>query len=186
MKIRESQSDHGILNEQIFDMDQIRSIHIEIEKSFQSIASKIQNNPCLKCQDVCCKEEICRESIESTFLRFILGDRTSEYDQENGWFDRSSGCRLEYGRPFVCYEYFCNMFDENSISWKLKEFSIRLRKIYSNVYLKKNILVVDDLSLIPAGRRQKILQDLEELRDDMKAYEKLMNPQPDKIIKSMF
>ena len=51
----------------------LKDLHIAIEKILQQITLKHTGESCSKCGGVCCKEEICRESIESAFLRFILG-----------------------------------------------------------------------------------------------------------------
>jgi|SaaInlStandDraft_1057018.scaffolds.fasta_scaffold154359_2 hypothetical protein len=152
-------------------LKQIRLSHIEIESILQSIAARIPQNFCFKCTEVCCKEEICRESIESPFLNFILGDHKSNYSQTDGWLNKSTGCTTVIGRPLICYEFFCQQFDSNSVSSRLHQFAVSLKKIYSNAYKKQNILVVDDLSLIPLKKLKGILLKLNQLKVVISSYE---------------
>jgi len=81
--------------------------YIALEKELIKRVNALTMFFCLKCQAKCCEEEICRESVESQFLSCLIKFQTSQYDPKNGWIS-SQGCRLAYGRPLVCYEFFCN------------------------------------------------------------------------------
>lgn len=50
-------------------LHRIRDIHIEVESILQSLAALQDDPPCARCTSVCCKEVMCRESIDSDFLR---------------------------------------------------------------------------------------------------------------------
>ena len=89
----------------------IREVHIEVEAILQSLAALQDDIPCARCTSVCCREVMCRESVDSDFLRFVLGPRVDDYGVNDGWYVPGSGCRLGYGRPLVCYEFFCEKFD---------------------------------------------------------------------------
>jgi hypothetical protein len=83
--------------------------YIDLEKRIRSIMHRLFEPFCEKCSNCCCKEDICRESIDSawlTLVRNILDSRTLQYNEADGWLS-SSGCRLAAGRPPVCYEYLC-------------------------------------------------------------------------------
>ncbi len=86
----------------------LRVVHIAIEKILQQIISKQTAESCSKCDKVCCNVEICKESIDSAFLRFILGPEITKYRDDTGWYMSGMGCRLEFGRLLICYEYLCS------------------------------------------------------------------------------
>ena len=146
------------------ELHQIREVHIEMESILQSLAALQNDAPCASCTNVCCKEVLCRESIESDFLRFVLGARVDDYSLSNGWYVAGSGCRLSFGRPLVCYEYFCERFDTQEVD-SLKHLSRTFKKVYSNVYAGQHILVVDDISRISKNKLRIVLGRLDELRD---------------------
>lgn len=64
---------------------------------------------CCVCTRVCCREEFCRETVESPFL-CLLREKFSPskgYSSEIGWLTKT-GCALSIGRAPVCYHFFCN------------------------------------------------------------------------------
>lgn len=65
---------------------------------------------CASCGGRCCEVAICRESVESDWLRLLSsrsGEKGAAFDPIQGW--RSpAGCRLPIGRPPICYTFFCN------------------------------------------------------------------------------
>lgn len=145
-------------------LHRIREVHIDVESILQSLAALQNENPCASCPHVCCKAALCRESIESDFLRFVLGSRVDGYSASDGWYEPGSGCRLSYGRPLVCYEFFCESFDAQEAS-SLRRLSRAFKTIYANVFAGQHILVVDDISRISPNKLRIILDRLEALRD---------------------
>lgn len=145
-------------------LHRIRALHIEVEAILQSLAAALDDNPCARCTRVCCREVFCRESVESDFLKFVLGPRVEAYDENAGWFMPGAGCRLSYGRPLLCYEYFCEKFDAQAVD-TIRQLSRALKTLYANALAGQHILVVDDIRRIGA-RKLRILHDrLEGLRD---------------------
>ena len=145
---------------------EIRKIHIEIENHLQQLATKSSSNECAICTNVCCKEEICNESIDSDFLRLILGDKLTDYDKVNGWFDKSSGCTLKFGRPLVCYEFFCSKFGDIE-SKKLQEKSKEFKRVYAKAFRNKHMLEVTNINSIPENKLKTLLSKLEVFRDSL-------------------
>lgn len=145
-------------------LHRIRDVHVDVESILQSLAALQDENPCAGCASVCCKEALCRESIDSDFLRFVLGSRADDYSVSDGWLAPGSGCRLSYGRPLVCYEYFCERFDTQGVS-AIRQLSRALKMVYANVFAGRHILVVDDIGRISANKLRIILGRLEESRD---------------------
>jgi hypothetical protein len=146
----------------------IREVHIDVEAILQSLAALQDDNPCARCTSVCCREVMCRESVDSDFLRFLLGSRIADYDADAGWHVPGSGCRLGFGRPLVCYEYFCEQFDAQDAS-QLRQLSRALKTLYANVYAGQHMLVVEDISRIAESRLSRMLARLEHLREQANA-----------------
>ena len=155
-------------------LEEIKAIHIDIEKILQYISSQNSSATCSKCINVCCEESICRESIDSDFLRFILGRKATAYDIDNGWFDKNTGCQITFGRPLVCYEYFCSQLNSDVRVFKLKELSEEFVNVYSRVFREQHILEVDNINLIPKHKLTKTLQKLKDFKVKVKAN-KAMN-----------
>lgn len=145
-------------------LHQIRASHIEVESILQSLAALHDENPCASCTHVCCKEILCRESIDSDFLRFILGPKVGDYSVNDGWYVPGSGCRLAYGRPLICYEYFCERFDTQDVK-ATRQLSRALKTVYANVFAGQHILVVEDINRISANKLRIVLGRLVALRD---------------------
>jgi hypothetical protein len=64
----------------------LKNVHIAIEKILQQIISTQTAESCSKCDNVCCNVGICRESIDSAFLRFILGTEITKYRVDTGCY----------------------------------------------------------------------------------------------------
>lgn len=149
-------------------LHRVRDVHIEVESILHSLAALQDDNPCARCTSVCCKEVFCRESVDSDFLRFVLGPRVDAYSATAGWFEPGSGCRLSYGRPLVCYEFFCEKFE--SQNWaEPRRLAREFKKAYANALAGQPMLVVDDISRIGESRLDIIHGRLDKVREMAKA-----------------
>jgi len=84
--------------------------YVAFEQQLRTLMVNVCGRVCSICTARCCRPDICEEARDSTFLQLLLkrqGLSEFEFDDRYGWLGHS-GCRLEYGRPPVCYEYFCN------------------------------------------------------------------------------
>jgi hypothetical protein len=142
----------------------IRDVHIEVESILQSLAALQGDNPCASCTSVCCKEVMCRESMDSDFLRFLLGSLVEGYSVDAGWYVPGSGCRLGYGRPLVCYEFFCEKFEVQD-GFQPRHLSRALKMLYANAFAGQHMLAVEDISRITAHKLNIIHARLENLRE---------------------
>jgi len=142
----------------------IREVHVEVEAILQSLAALQDDIPCARCTSVCCREVMCRESVDSDFLRFVLGPRVDDYGVNDGWYVPGSGCRLSYGRPLVCYEYFCAKYETQDVS-AIRELSRALKMVYASAFAGQHILAVEDVSRISANKLRIVYDRLEALRD---------------------
>ncbi|MHB1084673.1 MAG: hypothetical protein ACYCZA_07520 [Thiobacillus sp.] len=144
-------------------LHRIRDVHIEVESILQSLSALQSENLCASCTNVCCKEAICRESMDSDFLRFVLGSRVDGYSVSDGWYVPGSGCRLSYGRPLVCYEYFREQFDAQAVS-PVRQLSRAFKAVYTHAFAGQHILAVKDISRISEYKLSIIQNRLEKLR----------------------
>ena len=143
----------------------LKDVHIAIEGILQQITSIQTGESCSKCDNVCCNVDICRESIESDFLRFILGPEITKYLDDTGWHTPEIGCRLEFGRPLICYEYLCSKLKNKRIDEPV-QISRKIISIYSNVFGKKHILEIDDVSKIKPHKLKQIIDELKTLKEE--------------------
>lgn len=141
----------------------IRNRHILIESKLQQIGNRVSQTACASCVKICCREEICKESIESDYLRYILGAKIKEYDNETGWYKNGQGCSLAYGRPMVCYEYFCSGIGNMHGISNLQNLASLFRKCYSKALGDRHILVLNDIQRISVDKLAKILCNLDHL-----------------------
>ncbi|WP_136078344.1 hypothetical protein [Pontiella desulfatans] len=80
--------------------------YVELETGLQELVLMQCASLCAQCTSVCCDAVICREAIESPFLKQVH-QQADLFDEQEG-FLTPTGCRLKKGRPSVCYEYFCD------------------------------------------------------------------------------
>jgi hypothetical protein len=153
-----------MINNEVADIfEKIRNRHIRIEKIFQLVANKVSLIVCSECTDICCKIDFCKESVDSSFLRFILDKQLLLYNETDGWLSKQTGCMTPYGRPFICYEYFCEKFKNDTSIKDLKYYTSLFKTIYRRTYKEQPILVLQNLHVIKKVRLDKILIDLIDL-----------------------
>lgn len=83
--------------------------YITVEQKLLARVREVCLPVCSQCAETCCAEQYCREALDSPFLSRLVNLQALAYDPDNGWLG-GRGCRLEYGRPMVCYEFFCRRF----------------------------------------------------------------------------
>ncbi len=134
------------------------TIYVCIEKEIQKLIYQTSFHFCKECSSRCCKEEICRESIESAFLSILVEKQKNQYDTKNGWIS-PLGCSLDYGRPLVCYQFFCEeilesyLFKKASIHKIINEFASVGNKANGNTHL----LCINNLTIISSTKIKKMI-----------------------------
>ena len=142
--------------------------YISLEKEIVKKVSDISNTFCFKCPTKCCEEKICRESVESQFLSSLIKLQNIQYNKKNGWMS-PYGCRLDYGRPLVCHEFFCEQIlvskniQASNIQQAVKEFISIGNRAYGNTHL----ICVDNLSLISPKKIFKISNQIWKLMEKL-------------------
>jgi len=91
-------------------IDDILEPYAELEASIRHLMVELFSEICGMCTACCCRADICEEAMGSAFLSKLLerqGLSVVDMDDRYGWLDLN-GCSLEYGRPPICYTYFCD------------------------------------------------------------------------------
>ena len=90
-------------------MEAVLKAYMALETEVQKTISGLFGNICALCTSTCCTPDICEESCDSAFLRLVRTNNSSDvtFCERFGWLTER-GCALQYGRPPVCYGFFCN------------------------------------------------------------------------------
>ncbi|RKX33656.1 MAG: hypothetical protein DRP64_20745 [Verrucomicrobia bacterium] len=94
----------------MYSIDSILKPYIELESSVRLLMTQLFSETCGMCTACCCRADICEEATGSAFLSRLLERQelfVDNMDDRYGWLDLD-GCSLDYGRPPVCYTYFCD------------------------------------------------------------------------------
>jgi len=132
--------------------------YASLEKEIQRIIYQASARFCGKCSSTCCKEEICRESIESSFLSILIEKQRIRYDTQIGWIS-PSGCKLDYGRPLICYEFFCDdilkrtLFKPANIHKIIKDFA----SVGNRAYGYTHLFCINNLDIISSMKIAKMI-----------------------------
>lgn len=137
-----------------------KEVEIEIGKRIHDVSCQF----CQRCLSKCCKEQMCRESVESSFLARLTEQQQERYDAGHGWLG-AFGCRLKYGRPLVCHEFFCDqilnsgIFDNSNLEQLIGEFVSIGKRSHKNNHL----ICVESLDSIPLTKIKKMICAIEDL-----------------------
>lgn len=91
-------------------IDKMLKAYAELEFSIRNLMTELFSDTCGMCTACCCRADICEEATASAFLSLLLkkqGLSDRDMDEKYGWLDLH-GCSLEYGRPPICYAYYCD------------------------------------------------------------------------------
>lgn len=91
-------------------LEKLLQDYAALESEIRTLMSHLFSGTCGMCTACCCRADICEEATESAFLALLLqkqGLDEKDMDERYGWLDLH-GCSLQYGRPPVCYAFFCD------------------------------------------------------------------------------
>ncbi len=80
--------------------------YAKLEAGMQELIARKGNSLCEQCTRCCCDAIHCKEAMTSPFLKRV--HQQEEQFCEKAGFLSPTGCKLDKGRPSVCYEYFCD------------------------------------------------------------------------------
>ena len=92
------------------DLDHLIERYSDLEYGIREKMAQLFCGICGMCTACCCRADICEEATQSAFLSLLLkkqGLSKDKMDEKYGWLDLH-GCSLDYGRPPVCYSYYCD------------------------------------------------------------------------------
>jgi hypothetical protein len=136
-----------------------------LELHIQRIITGATGHYCAECTARCCKEHFCKESIESPFLTTLVKKQKMVYHAKNGWMS-PSGCRLAYGRPLVCYDFFCDAISD-SFSFQatnLKEIVREFVSIGNRAHGASHLICIDNVDIISSTKIDTMLKRINTLK----------------------
>lgn len=161
-----------------------------LEQAIQQRIGWICEPLCANCQNVCCKIDFCRESLESPFLQQMIDAFApiGNWDPLKGWLG-ANGCLLAVGRPPVCYDFVCSALGQQQPSdahrHALHVLSMLISYVGRNATGKRHLVEVYDLARINLNRLKKqlatagaILSFLDRFREDPE-----QNPLPLELVR---
>ena len=143
------------------DVNELINGYISLEKEIQKLIHQVTHPSCSICNGKCCKEEICKESLESNFLAILTKQQGIQFDSRSGWLG-ASGCRLAFGRPLVCYDFFCEdvlkstLFKASGIQAIIDEFMA----VGKNAYGSKHLICVENLDRLSPRKIDKMVHTI--------------------------
>jgi hypothetical protein len=146
------------------------SAYCAVELHIQGLINRECRRFCARCPSICCREHFCRESIDSPFLSSLVKKQKAVYHKKNGWMS-DSGCRIGYGRPLVCYDFFCDAisrdprFQAAGLQTVVREFIAIGNKAHGNTHL----VCVDDLRSVASLKIEKMVQKIDSLAKKISA-----------------
>ncbi len=90
------------------DLDLLLREYAQFEENLRKVMTAMCAAHCCACARVCCREELCRETLESPILNLLSRNfpPSADYSSQNGWLTQN-GCALSIGRAPVCYHFLC-------------------------------------------------------------------------------
>ena len=91
-------------------LDKLIEEYATLERDICEVMTHLFSGTCGMCTACCCRADICEEATASAFLAMLLkkqGLAESDMDERYGWLDLH-GCSLQFGRPPVCYSFYCD------------------------------------------------------------------------------
>jgi hypothetical protein len=90
--------------------EELARTYLQLERDLQHLFAATIGASCAQCALSCCRADLCDETCGSLFLdevrRVAQVPPQPTYSDRDGWLG-TRGCRLEVGRPPVCYAFVC-------------------------------------------------------------------------------
>lgn len=152
--------------------------YIELESDIRKLIGSLFSDTCGMCTACCCRPDICEESIQSAFLSLLLerqGRSPADLDDRYGWLD-TQGCSLEYGRPPVCYTFFCDELlarlpDEES-RWMTRMLGRLIEYIGENAFKRWHLVEIETTDDLESVDVETLSERLAKARSAFKSIER--------------
>jgi len=141
--------------------------YMDFERLIASSIQEICGPYCTACQGLCCEEEICRESVDSVWLRMVRtynGNGVREYSHSAGWLTKQ-GCILDTGRPPICYEFVCTRilkeFEGSPLKTIVQDLGTLIHLAGKNIGGRKHLVTLDTEQELQRINLEKLMNALD-------------------------
>jgi hypothetical protein len=152
--------------------------YLDFEKKVQKAMTAICGSHCRGCVNVCCREELCRETVEAPFLCRLSENSISSavYGLRVGWLT-VAGCALATGRAPVCYHFLCtDILDAQATRldrYMLEVLAALINHIGKNALGGRHLVEIldsDDLHRVKLSRFSKKMDEAQAAFNAVEAY----------------
>jgi hypothetical protein len=158
------------------DLDNIIQQYLNLEKKVQAAMKAICGPHCRGCTKVCCREELCRETIEAPFLCLLREESlpSAPYSSGKGWLT-NTGCALSTGRAPVCYHFLCTDIlaaqGARLDRYMLEVLAALINHIGKNALGSRHLVEILDIDDLHRIKLPRFLKNLDEARAAFNAVE---------------
>jgi hypothetical protein len=162
------------------DLDKIIEKYIDFEKSLQAAMIAVCTGYCSACTTVCCREELCRETVEAPFLCLLRKEAPAlaAYSSDGGWLS-DNGCALSMGRAPVCYHFLCTdilaAHNTQLDRYMLEVLAALINHIGKNALGDRHLVEILDLDDLYCVKLPRFSKKLHEARAAFNAVEAYLN-----------
>jgi len=155
-----------------------------LETQVRLLIGEVCKSHCSHCLNRCCKKDFCVESIASPWLRLVWETshhKIMEYDDSTGWLT-DSGCRLNAGRPPVCYEFMCSqILMEISATDRMHTIKVLSKLVTfagANALGKKHLVTLSSTQLLTRLNYTRLRRRLAHSQEILQNCEQVLNSCP--------
>ena len=138
--------------------------YVRLERHVQNIVTTYCAPTCAACRRRCCHACFCQESWRAPWLRAAVAlpgaiRRRAASELVEGYLARD-GCRLRFGRPPVCYEFFCETIEDrlatDSRRYAFRVLSHALSFAGRGAVARTHLVELGDLALLRGARTRRL------------------------------
>jgi hypothetical protein len=102
--------------------------------------------------------------MKSAFLTLLVKKQKVRFDPRKGWTG-PSGCRLAFGRPLVCYDFFCDAISKNGPfqAADITEFIHEFVSIGNRAHGATHLICIDNLECVSRKKIKKMKKKIDSL-----------------------
>jgi hypothetical protein len=162
------------------ELDKIIEMYIDFEKTVRAAMTALCTGHCSVCATVCCREELCRETIEAPFLCLLRKEAPAlaAYSSIRGWLT-DIGCALSIGRAPVCYHFLCTdiLAAQNTQldRYMLEVLAALINHIGKNALADRHLMEILDLEDLHRVKLPRFSKKLHEAQTAFNAVEAYLN-----------
>ena len=161
----------------------LRTVLVEyaaLEHVIQGLLNRYGYTCCSRCENVCCRYDICEESTVSAFLTLLraLYPPEADYDEKYGWHT-ADGCALRTGRPPVCYEFFCDDWlaaqASDAVRQAIKALGMLLTQVGRRALGQRHLVTMSDPLLLSRVSPERLMKKIQRAREELERLEAILH-----------